>query len=285
MAHVAVPLHADARHETLRARDVRDEIVDAVGVAVAIAEAQVDGRDARQRALSRRRVGVGPRVEPRVHHAGGAGVDRVGDDVRKQRQLISPALDVIVAHRLVVHFVRQPQARGGAERLELDGDARAARRNHLAARVAVGEDDPFWRADLDDFADDLCAARIADFHPPAGPRVDFRSGAPPRGPARRVRQETKDGGRRRLNDDGAIERKGRSDGMRVLPAAPFRQKGSRSARLAKARVGLTAELLRRGFGPRRVCSSSAASFSRHSESSHIRSSIAPTEPNASRRAW
>ena len=66
VAHLAVALHANARHEALRAGDVRDEIPDAVGMAIAIAKAHVSCGDTGQRALARRSVWIGPRVEPGV---------------------------------------------------------------------------------------------------------------------------------------------------------------------------------------------------------------------------
>src|SRR5207237_5036420 len=123
VAHVAVALHANPWHEALRAGDVCDEIVDAVGVAVAIVKAQIRRGDAGEGALARRRVWIGPYIEPGVDHPRRAGVDRIGDDVREEGQLIAPALDVIVADRFVVHLVRESQASAGAQWLELDRDA------------------------------------------------------------------------------------------------------------------------------------------------------------------
>jgi hypothetical protein len=190
-------------------------------------------------------------------------LDGVGDDVREQRQLIPPALDVLIARDGFGHFVCQVQPRGRADRLELDGDPRPARRNQLAAGVSIGERDPSGSAHFDHFAGGLGAAGVDDFHFAAGPGVDLRPGAPPRRPARRFGEEREDHGWCGLNDDRAIDLVCQRH-HDFLSFVFFRR--------------------RRGLGPRRVCSNSATSFNFHSASSHIRSSMALTGPSASRRA-
>ena len=63
---------------------------------------------ARQRGLARGGVRIGPGRKPSVHDLGGSGKGLGGHQVAKERQLIPPALDVLVAHRRV----RQTRATG-----------------------------------------------------------------------------------------------------------------------------------------------------------------------------
>ena len=60
------------------------------------------------------RIGIGPRVEPGVDEIRRAGVDAVGDQIAEERQLIAPALHVLVARAFVSEFVRQAEERAGA---------------------------------------------------------------------------------------------------------------------------------------------------------------------------
>jgi hypothetical protein len=81
-------------------------------------------RDRGERRLARRGVGLGPERRPAIDLFGGAGVDLIGDQVRKQRELIAPALDVLIANAGVGKRVDQRQPRAAGNRLERDRDPR-----------------------------------------------------------------------------------------------------------------------------------------------------------------
>ena len=83
----------------------------------------------------------------------------VGDDVGEERQLIAPALHVLVANGRLRERVREPETRGAGVLLEHDRDERTTRRERHAFRVTVGEHQSLGRNDLDDFADGFGAAR------------------------------------------------------------------------------------------------------------------------------
>ncbi len=101
--------------------------------------------------------------------------------------------------------MREVKPRAAFHRFQTDRHARGARRNRLAALVAVGEDDALWLGDLDHFAQHLDAVRIAYEHAAAGPRVDGGPGAPPRGPAAGISEEPEDSGPGSFNDECAFK--------------------------------------------------------------------------------
>ena len=101
-----------------------------------------------QDALARRRIGLGPGVEPGVDTAGDVRVDLVRDDVGEQRELEAPPLHVLVPHRRVSDLVTQVNTAPAAGRgINVDGDTRAADRYTLSADVAVGEHQASGRID------------------------------------------------------------------------------------------------------------------------------------------
>ena len=122
-----------------------------------------------------------------------------------------------------------------------------------------------WRARRCTTTSAMAAPRRRATSATAHFRLDRRPGAPPRCPAGVVCEKREHDLARRMNCDDAIERM-RKIHERVL----FLEEDGRRPRL--------------GFGPRRVASSSAASFSRHSASSHIRSSQETKGPSLLRSA-
>ena len=192
-------------------------------------------------------------------------IDVVGHDVREDRKLISPALHVLVADAGVGEFVRERQSRGAALVGKLDRHAGTPGRNRIAVHVAVREDDPVGRLHVEHLAGDLRAFRIPDVDPAARAGVDGRSGAPPAGPERGVREIAEHGFARRVDDDGAVE--------------AMVESGHVDPHLLRLRFAR-----RLARGPRRVRSSSTSSLRRQSASFHISSSMLATGPSASRCA-
>src|SRR4029453_16542320 len=155
------------------------------------------------------------------------------------------------------------QFRPGSDRFQPQRHARVAWRDRLSAVEAHGEHDPLGRDDFQDLAGGLGAVRIADPELTAGTWIDGWAGPPPGCPSFVMREKAKHDVPRSLNDDGAIEAMGKF-GHRCFLLPLFSR--------------------RPGRGPRRDCSSWAASFSRHKALFHMRSRISPTGPRASRRA-
>ena len=69
----------------------------------------------------------------------------VRDDVAEERQLIAPALHVLIAHGRLGKVVPELEPRAARIRLEPNRDERAAGRNHLTRYVAVGKDEALRR--------------------------------------------------------------------------------------------------------------------------------------------
>ena len=170
---------------------------------------------------------------------------------------------MLIADLLVGELVRERQRRALVMRIEPDGHARTAGRNRRPFHVAVREHDPLRTRHLQHFAGHLRSVGITDSHGAARPRIDGRSAAPPCSPAPGVGEEPEHDLSRRANDEGAVQDMGEHGHCDFL---------------------LDVVRLRRGRGPRRVCSNSASSFSRHNASSHMRSSEAASGPRADRRA-
>jgi hypothetical protein len=93
-----------------------------------------------------------PGVEPGVDGPFGAGEDLVGDNVAEDRKLEAPSADMGIAGFGFREFMHQMQPGGGAFGFKANRDTRGAGGHRLAAGVAEGENNPFGRFHLDDFA-------------------------------------------------------------------------------------------------------------------------------------
>ena len=93
-------------------------------------------------------------------------------DVREQRELIPPSLNVVVARQLHGELVGEVKMSAESVRVEADGDARAAGGDRLTLHEAIGEDHPLRRLHLDHLARGLGSVGIADEEGAAGARVD-----------------------------------------------------------------------------------------------------------------
>ena len=63
---------------------MRNEIIDAVGMAVAIPKGQCRSGNSRQRLRARPDIRIRPGFEPRIDEVTGSCVDLIGDEVRKE---------------------------------------------------------------------------------------------------------------------------------------------------------------------------------------------------------
>jgi hypothetical protein len=95
-------------------------------------------------------VRLGPRLEPRVDDIACRGIHRIGDDVAEERELIPPALHVVVARGGVRKRVAEMQARPAAIGLQADRDRRRARCNRPSAGVTVSKHNALGRLHFDD---------------------------------------------------------------------------------------------------------------------------------------
>ena len=111
VAHCAISLQSDPGHEALRRIEVHDQIGNAIDQAEPVSEPHLWCRDTGQCRLANSPVGLRPRPEPGVHQIACPAVHFVGDHVGEQRQLISPALHVVVAHGRIGECMHQMQPR------------------------------------------------------------------------------------------------------------------------------------------------------------------------------
>ena len=123
MPDLALAREMHVGHEALRRADVGNEIGEAVEQAEAIVKLHVGARNRRQQLPSRILARLRPRAVPGIDHCPGVGVDEIGDDVAEDRQLIAPALHVLVARARLGELVHELEARDRAERLQADGHA------------------------------------------------------------------------------------------------------------------------------------------------------------------
>jgi hypothetical protein len=202
---VAAPLEPRAGHERVHRLEVRLEVGEPVDQAVAIAKAHLRRDRAAQQRPPALGVGLGPGGEPGVHDRDGIDSAIVGDQVGEERQLVAPALDMVIPRRRLREFMAQRQPGAGGDLLELDRHPRSAGRHRRARGEADGVDQPPRRLDRQHLARCLGAARETKLDPAAGPRIDRRPLAPPAGPARRVGEVRKDDVARRAHDHRPVE--------------------------------------------------------------------------------
>src|SRR6185503_18597830 len=105
MTNVAAPFEANAGHELLRCGEMRLEFVSPVDAAVLVVKLDAGRRHCGELALADGRIRFTPRGKPSIDHRMRTGVDGVGNQIGKERQLVPPALDVLITGLALREFV------------------------------------------------------------------------------------------------------------------------------------------------------------------------------------
>src|SRR3954465_14475255 len=150
-------------------------------------------------------VAVVPRREPAIDERVHVAVQLVRDHVCEDRELVAPALHVLIARARFGELVDETHPRAACDGFEDDGHARPAGRHRCSGDEAVGEGNARGGIDFEYLADRLDPAGMAHVDAAAGTRVDGRSRAPPCSPAIVVREVAEHGGLRRLDHEGPVE--------------------------------------------------------------------------------
>ena len=106
MPDITGSFQPQAGHELMHRRDVPQQLLEAAGQAVLVLELHVARDDGIEALVTPDRIGVIPRGEPAIDQRRCAFVQEIRDHIREQRELIPPALYVLIARGLFGELVR-----------------------------------------------------------------------------------------------------------------------------------------------------------------------------------